>query len=343
MRHSGAAVLLAFILALASGAGPGPGAHRHIPGRSADFEVHLRPVYRAPGQEHLRRPLGGNAGGPQVLLHRAGPLCAVGNRRGCVLGIRSLRLPPGFAVESDGPGGNGDHGHRAPVHRDPFARRLHTSRRERRGHLPGGTGPRGGQGLRRADRASRRSRRYCQPTPRAGRRQRPGRAHRRSGPRLPDRSPSFPGNRRQRQRAPGDCRERKGNLRGGRRLSHAGGRPRRVAGRRGGAAEAAQCTHLPLAGRQFRERLQLAGRDRGPRHPPPSAEPRLARGGAQRRGHPRVHGPDEDDRRRALRRAQHRPGHRAGSGRRGAVLQRLGGHADGQTSGRPTAIRSRSA
>ena len=79
---------------------------------------------------------------------------------------------------------------------------------------------------------------------------------------------------------------------------------------------------LPLAGRQLRQRLQLARRHRRPRPPPAAQEPRVERRRAQRFRHGRVHDVLPRHRYRTLHRRQQRARRRAGRRRRGAVCQR---------------------
>ena len=73
------------------------------------------------------------------------------------------------------------------------------------------------------------------------------------------------------------------------RLADAGRQRPRHAPRHARAAQAAQRPDLPLARRQFRQRLRLARRHRRPRPPPAAQEPGLDRRRAQRLRHRRVH------------------------------------------------------
>ena len=125
-----------------------------------DLEVHLRPVHRAPGPLHLRRHLGRDARGPQVLRRRSG--------QGRV------------AVEGHRTGRRGEHGPGRAVRRRAHA----ADRAARRPGLrdrAGRPGPGRGQGVRRADLAGReRGRRAGPRQPGLGRRpERPPDGHHR--------------------------------------------------------------------------------------------------------------------------------------------------------------------
>jgi len=98
-------------------------------------------------------------------------------------------------------------------------------------------------------------------------------------------------------------------------LSDAGRQRQGVACRHGRGGEEAFTPAAAVAGREFRLGVQLAGRDRsGSRQARAAGQSGVEEHRTQRRGHPRVHGTVRNDRRRAVRGAEHGQGWRGRGG-----------------------------
>ena len=104
--------------------------------------------------------------------------------------------------------------------------------------------------------------------------------------------------------------------------------------------EGSRLSHLSLAGRQFRERIQLEGRHRGPGHALAEAESGLEGHRVERRRRPRIHGPDDVSSGRSPTSPSTRDwGRHRDAADGGRVLRRIGGYSDGEGFARRTAIR----
>ena len=144
--------------------------------------------------------------------------------------------------------------------------------------------------------------------------------------------------RRHRRRPPGNHRRRQRFVPRRHGFADAGRQRPRHEGRHAGTAQAARRAGLSLARRQFRQRLQLAGRHRRPRPPSAAQEPRLARHRAQRLRPRRVHGLLPAAGHRALHRRQQRTG-RQPQRRRGIEYANAPADRPAANCGRRTAIR----
>ena len=120
-----------------------PDRDRRLQTGTPRLEVHLRPVHRAPRTLHLRRDLGGNARGPQVLLPPHGGVQALWRAKGGS-GGDCFSCGQCFALADPRRGR-----FRADDRRGSVCRRAHAARRCRKRHPAGGSGTGRRQGVRR--------------------------------------------------------------------------------------------------------------------------------------------------------------------------------------------------